>query len=855
MLLAAGNATKATQLETRKALLLIDLQNDFLDPAGKLHIQNTKLLADKIPILVKTFRQYGIVVWSQTQYIAPVQTISPESGSPVIVLEDLIVTKDVHSQVHQADPAILSFDSQNDPNTNDSEAFLASRPAGSDTCRCCLPATVGQKMPQSLTSGIDHDRDIVQSKSHYSAFHDGGLLFNLRRNVVTDLYLCGSLSNIGVYATALDAVSHGFNITVVEDCVGYRSDRCHAEAMRQMADGMGANGIDHQELIDELNGDLGDIVTDETFPNRYKISRSENRRGPDRSLLKPTVEAWMSNIDETSPYGHEIHEPESTESDASRRGPPRCNEQGATSSAPPTSSHESDQHLLESIMAQHFRPTDGASKPSAELTRSGTLRTPTPDDTSPPRKRFTGDMDDNEADFKSKQSAKYRRPSDDPPVQPRLRTNRTRVRRRPPSAAPPSAEDSRPTSGDSDLADLQQPAQATNVTSTPRLPTVSLCHTPEDRGLQTLEEPTIAPIPSPPKPPLQPSNPAPDPLLAAASPPTTRIIGEGDSRLILSLLPTPTASTIFSTLKSSTQWSTMSHRGGPVPRLVAVQGEISNSSSTTTTADASSAAVPIYRHPADVSPPLHPFPPTVRLIQRAAEELVAHPLNHVLLQLYRSGEDNISEHSDKTLDIARGSEIVNVSFGAERVMTLRRKRAALQQSAASPETAGGIEASAPPQRESQKIRLPHNSAFVLGPLTNQHWLHGIRPDKRAPEQKTWEERAFGGERISLTFRHVATFVDAEKGLIWGQGATGKRREGARGILKKGEEAEAEGREMLGAMGRENRESGEWDWEEGYGRGFDVVDFGGHEHGGGEDDDVRDEGGEALEAKDRSDDMG
>ncbi len=88
-------------------------------------------------------------------------------------------------------------------------------------------------------------------------------------------------------------------------------------------------------------------------------------------------------------------------------------------------------------------------------------------------------------------------------------------------------------------------------------------------------------------------------------------------------------------------------------------------------------SVPLYRHPADESPPLHPFTPTVSLIAQAVSKVVNHPVNHVLIQHYRSGNDYISEHSDKTIDIVRGSNIVNVSVGAQRVMFLRRKKASL----------------------------------------------------------------------------------------------------------------------------------------------------------------------------------
>jgi len=95
--------------------------------------------------------------------------------------------------------------------------------------------------------------------------------------------------------------------------------------------------------------------------------------------------------------------------------------------------------------------------------------------------------------------------------------------------------------------------------------------------------------------------------------------------------------------------------GGAVPRLVAVQGQVNEDGS-----------YPIYRHPSDESPALLPFSPTVSMIREHVEKVLNHPVNHVLIQYYRSGNDYISEHSDKTIDVVRDSSIVNVSFGAER---------------------------------------------------------------------------------------------------------------------------------------------------------------------------------------------
>lgn len=52
--------------------------------------------------------------------------------------------------------------------------------------------------------------------------------------------------------------------------------------------------------------------------------------------------------------------------------------------------------------------------------------------------------------------------------------------------------------------------------------------------------------------------------------------------------------------------------------------------------------------------------------------------------------------------------------------------------------------------------MPHNSMFILGAESNKWWYHGILPDKRDVEELAEVERAFGGVRISLTFRHIRT---------------------------------------------------------------------------------------------------
>lgn len=158
----------------------------------------------------------------------------------------------------------------------------------------------------------------------------------------------------------------------------------------------------------------------------------------------------------------------------------------------------------------------------------------------------------------------------------------------------------------------------------------------------------------------------------------------------------------------------------------------------------------------------------------------------------------------------RGSKIVNVSLGAKRIMTLRKKKS---RAAKATEPAVTI-------RQSQRIPLPHNSIFVLGPQTNSHWLHGIRADKRQLSEKSAEEKAFNGERISITFRHIGTFTDEKTRKIWGQGAVSKYRVTA-GKVSTSNSAEMDS--MIIAFGKENQQA-DFDWDAEYGGGFDVVNL-------------------------------
>ncbi len=224
-----------------------------------------------------------------------------------------------------------------------------------------------------------------------------------------------------------------------------------------------------------------------------------------------------------------------------------------------------------------------------------------------------------------------------------------------------------------------------------------------------------------------------DLLSEGDTPVVLRGLGAGDTTLWCGALRSCLNEGTYEALESEVLWNSMFHRGGEVPRRVAIQGT-----------RGPGGIEPLYRHPVDGQPALRDWTPVVDRLRQATEERIGHPLNHCLLQLYRNGRDWISAHSDKTLDLVRPSFIVNVSLGRTRTMVLEPKKS------------GGESPGA-----TQRIPLPHGSMLVMGLDTNRVFYHSIKQEGQSKDD---------GPRISLTFRHIGTLLEASTGAVWGVGA-------------------------------------------------------------------------------------
>jgi len=107
------------------------------------------------------------------------------------------------------------------------------------------------------------------------------------------------------------------------------------------------------------------------------------------------------------------------------------------------------------------------------------------------------------------------------------------------------------------------------------------------------------------------------------------------------------------------------------------------------------------------------------------KELIQHKtgeqFNSCLLNLYHSGNEGMSWHSDGEKDLKKNGAIGSLSFGAERKFAFKHKES----------------------KEKIELYLEHGSLLIMKGKTQTHWLHRLPPTKK-----------INTPRINLTFRSI-----------------------------------------------------------------------------------------------------
>ena len=765
-------------LQTRKGLILTGLQNDFLSPDGKLPSNTASGILDRLKELVPAFREYGDVIWVRSHYEAnrpvnpideagdnviagpmtedePMEEDEVERNSPVPIKKARISEESLDRRLAsngRGDKSECACPTRTTIQDDDEELFLT-RTATKEPC--CIPGSTGADYSPPILDLIDQTRDMQLIKTYYSAFGSTSLLLTLRSKLITEIFICGCTTNLSVFATAMDAARYGIKVTLVEDCLGYRRKNRHDLAIKRLREIMEADVMTSTEVIEILRNPPPSSEEDDDGED--EVHEDDVVVGEDASGMPHNPLAVDSDED-----GEDVMEPIVRPSTLSGRMLELRSASPATASLRRIAAAEAERpSSVEPSQPRGARATDASST---------TLDGDKPDTDSEAhlhdgnRQNHVelglnrSSVDHSIDDIESSGGVRHKEPWLDIIDEPWAEHASQRSNQSPSSTHPGLAALSAVVGLDQKTVnEYEEMMQETR-------------HNRQQHDQRKLED---------------------QPLFGEDK--EQESFG---SRILYNLLPPELAETIFSELNKEVTWQRMKHQTGDVPRLVCCQGNIDGDGST-----------PVYRHPSDQTLLIQSWTPAVAKVRTAAEEVVGHPFNHVLIQLYRGGTDFISEHSDKTLDIVKESFIVNVSFGAQRTMRLRTKRA--------PTPPGESQS---PDRTTYRVPMPHNSMITMSLATNAEHLHGINADKRPAVELSEAEKAFDGQRISLTFRNIGSYLNADSSSIWGQGATGKTLHDAKPVIN-ADFTESE--RLIRAFGAENQSS-MVNWDSIYGSGFDAL---------------------------------
>jgi nicotinamidase-related amidase len=275
--LAAQLKISAPEIKTYQALVIFGLQQDFVSPEGVLPVDTASGFMDRILALVPKFRdRAGHIIWVRSDTTA-------EATADAFV---------------GAGKTVKKFFGSLDKELEKTSGPDMMPPDG-------LYQT--SDFPEEVKAVVKPASDFIIEKKFCSAFTSSRFQMTLHQNLIGDVYVCGTVSEITIYAFARDAASRGLRLHIIEDCLGYRNRSRNDYAIRRMVAHMNGQRIlsteIHQELDEPLKqaasvSDLADMMTSiikvETpqLPNAKTTNRREvlSRHSRSEYLVLPSGE-------------------------------------------------------------------------------------------------------------------------------------------------------------------------------------------------------------------------------------------------------------------------------------------------------------------------------------------------------------------------------------------------------------------------------------------------------------------------------------------------------------------------------------------------------------------------------------
>ena len=166
----------------KKALLVIDMLNDFLEKDGALCIGDSEHIIQNVSSRIREYRS---------------------NGDPIVYIMDRHLPQDAEFKMFPPH---------------------------------CIAGERGAEVVDELAP---REGDFQVYKRRYSAFFGTDLDLTLRELGVTELELVGVCTQICVLYTAADARMLNYNITVRKECVASLDEDAHAFALKEMEKTLG----------------------------------------------------------------------------------------------------------------------------------------------------------------------------------------------------------------------------------------------------------------------------------------------------------------------------------------------------------------------------------------------------------------------------------------------------------------------------------------------------------------------------------------------------------------------------------------------------------------------------------------
>ncbi len=267
---------KLPALKTRRGLVIVDPQNDFLAEDGVLAVRNPEDLLRRLVDLATAFRQKGgDVIWVHSQF----EKARPPHSEQIVTSDGPVLTGKGHRSREQPQGIEVS---------KCPEAFLG--PEAATRPKCVRVGSSGIELHPAVQQAVQ-PKDHLVVKSYYSAFKSEQFLRLLRMRLVTELFICGSLTNIGVMATAIDAASHGYSIAIVEDCCGYRSSMRHSNALENISEATGCDIVSAKGALEIFQPKPKPSSKPAQRPSQKPGQKSSRAEGRDSTVRRrPEVE-------------------------------------------------------------------------------------------------------------------------------------------------------------------------------------------------------------------------------------------------------------------------------------------------------------------------------------------------------------------------------------------------------------------------------------------------------------------------------------------------------------------------------------------------------------------------------------